>query len=87
MKKITLLLFLLQVSFLFAQKEITGVVTDNGGLPLIGVNIVEKGTSNGTTTDIEGVYKIKVKEGATLLFTYVGFSNLEKTPQISLSWM
>ena len=79
MKKIALLLFLLNVTFLFAQKDISGVVKDNSGIALPGVNIVEKGTSNGVSTDIDGTYKIKVKDGATLVFSYVGFSNMEKT--------
>ncbi|WP_339654252.1 TonB-dependent receptor [Flavobacterium frigidarium] len=78
MKKITLLFLLLNVSFLFAQKEVTGVVKDNTGAPLPGVNIVEKGTSNGVSTSIDGVYKIKVQEGASLLFSYIGFVKSEK---------
>ena len=68
MKKFALLLFLLNVSFLFAQKEISGVVKDNAGIALPGVNIIEKGTNNGVSTDIDGNYKIKVKEDATLVF-------------------
>ncbi|MBE0390517.1 TonB-dependent receptor [Flavobacterium sp. PL002] len=78
MKKITLLFLLLNVSFLFAQKEITGVVKDNTGYGLPGVNIVEKGTQNGVSTDIDGAYRIKVKEGATLIFSYIGFTKVEK---------
>ena len=78
MKKFTLLLFLLNVTFLFAQKEISGVVKDNAGAGLPGVNIIEKGTNNGVSTDIDGAYKIKVKEGATLVFSYVGYNKIEK---------
>ncbi|MFV8375472.1 TonB-dependent receptor [Flavobacterium sp. LB1P62] len=78
MKKFTLLLFLLNVTFIFAQKEISGVVKDNAGAGLPGVNIIEKGTNNGVSTDIDGAYKIKVKEGATLVFSYVGFNKVEK---------
>lgn len=78
MKKIALLLFLLNSAFLFAQKEVSGIVKDKSGAPLPGVNIVEKGTSNGVSTDFEGSYKIKVKEGATLIFSYVGFATVEK---------
>ena len=78
MKKIALLLFLLNFTFLFAQKDISGVVKDNSGAALPGVNIIEKGTNNGVSTDIDGAYKIKVKDGATLVFSYVGFSKLEK---------
>jgi iron complex outermembrane receptor protein len=77
MKKIALLL-LLNVTFLFAQKEISGVVKDNVGNALPGVNIVEKGTRNSVSTDIDGVYKISVEEGATLVFSYIGYANVEK---------
>ena len=78
MKKIALLLILLNASFLFAQKDVSGVVKDNTGNPLPGVNIIEKGTQNGVSTDSDGSYKIKVKDGATLVFSYVGFYKLEK---------
>jgi iron complex outermembrane receptor protein len=78
MRKITLLFLLLNVSFLFAQKEISGLVKDNSGAALPGVNIVEKGTQNGVSTDMNGAYKIKVKEGATIVFSYIGYSNVEK---------
>ncbi|KIA87749.1 TonB-dependent receptor [Flavobacterium sp. AED] len=78
MKKFALLLFLLNVTFLFAQKEISGVVKDNAGAALPGVNIIEKGTNNGVSTDIDGVYKIKVKDGATLIFSYVGYNKVER---------
>jgi iron complex outermembrane recepter protein len=83
MKKITLLLFILQISFVFSQKQITGNVKDNNGQPLIGVNVVEKGTSNGTSTDINGSFKIKVKENATLVFSYVGFQTVEQSASAS----
>jgi iron complex outermembrane receptor protein len=78
MKKFALLLILLNVSFIFAQKQVSGVVKDSTGNVLPGVNIIEKGTQNGVSTDVDGMYKIKVKEGATLVFSYVGFSKLEK---------
>ena len=79
MKKFTLFLLLLNVSFLFAQKDVSGKVTDGAGAGLPGVNVKEKGTSNGTSSDFDGNYKIKVKDGATLVFSYVGFSNVEKS--------
>ena len=77
MKKFALLLFTLNVTFLFAQKEISGFVIDNAGMPLSGVNIIEKGTSNNVSSDINGAYLITVKEGATLVFSYFGFSKQE----------
>ena len=57
-------------------QEITikGIVTENGGVPMIGVAISEKNTSNGTITDIDGSYAIKVSsEKAILIFTYLGY--------------
>lgn len=78
MKKIALFLFLLNTAFLFAQKEVSGVVKDKTGAPLPGVNILEKGTTNGVSTDFEGSYRIKVKDGATLIFSYIGYSTVEK---------
>ncbi|OXA76127.1 iron complex outermembrane recepter protein [Flavobacterium aquidurense] len=83
MKKIVLLLFLLNTAFLFAQKEIKGTVKDKTGTALPGVNIVEKGTNNGVSTDYEGGFIIKVKEGATLIFSYVGYSTVEKSASSS----
>jgi TonB-linked SusC/RagA family outer membrane protein len=66
---------LLITSVIFAQGvNITGRITsaeDTEGLP--GVNVVEKGTTNGVVTDIEGAYSINVSEGATLIFSSVGF--------------
>lgn len=78
MKKIILLAFLLNITFLFAQKEISGVVKDNTGAVLSGVNIIEKGITNGVSTDMQGGYIIKVKDGAVLVFSYVGYTNTEK---------
>ncbi|WP_428232670.1 TonB-dependent receptor [Flavobacterium sp.] len=83
MKKIVLLLVLLNSVFVFAQ-EITGVVKDNSGAPLPGVNIVEEGTSNGVSTDIDGSYKITVKEGASLIFSYMGYSSITKAATTSV---
>ncbi len=77
MKKFALLLFMLNITFLFAQKEISGFVLDNAGVAMSGVNVTEKGTSNSVSTDINGAYKIIVKEGATLIFSYTGFSKQE----------
>ncbi|WP_339712780.1 TonB-dependent receptor [uncultured Kriegella sp.] len=61
----------------FSQNTISGVVKDQSDLPLVGVNIVEKGTTNGATTDFDGNYEITVAEGATLIFSYIGFNTAE----------
>nr|WP_299073389.1 TonB-dependent receptor [uncultured Allomuricauda sp.] len=59
------------------QQQVTGVVTDADGNPLPGASIVEKGTVNGTQTDFDGNYTISVPDGATLVFTYIGFATKE----------
>jgi TonB-linked SusC/RagA family outer membrane protein len=60
-----------------AQQTVSGVVTDADGLSLIGVNILEKGTANGTVTDLDGNFEIEVSPGATLVFSYTGYTSLE----------
>ena len=77
MKKLSLLLTLMVgiVSWTFAQRTVTGTVIDNGGLPLIGVNIVVEGTTVGAVTDIDGTYSINVPErNETLVFSYTGYT-------------
>ena len=72
------LLLVLVVQLTFAQeKTISGTVTDNTGLPLPGVNIIVKGTTNGTQTDFDGNYSIQAAVGQTLTFSYVGFKASE----------
>lgn len=83
-----LLTFLLvfMVQFVFAQERtITGSVSDaDSGSLLIGVNIVVKGTSNGTMTDFNGKFTLKnVKNGQTLVFSYLGYKPMELTVQPS----
>lgn len=55
-------------------KKITGVVTDEKGETVIGANVVEKGTSNGTVTDIDGKFALDVPENADLSVTYIGYT-------------
>ncbi len=64
-------------SFAFAQRTITGKVTDQAtGEPLIGANILVIGTSVGTVTDIDGTYSLNVPEGATQIeFSYTGYAS------------
>ena len=61
---------------MYAQQEITGTVTDAMG-PVIGATVMEKGTSNGTVTDLDGNFKIKVQAGKTLVFSYIGYKSQE----------
>ncbi len=62
----------------FAQRTVSGTVTDTDGLPLIGANVLIMGTSIGTITDIDGTYSLDVPDGYnTLVFSYTGFSTEE----------
>ena len=74
------MLFLLGVSMAFAQeKTVSGTVTDQDGVPLPGVNILEKGTTNGIQTDFDGNYALQVGEGQVLVFSYLGQRTVEIT--------
>ncbi len=66
---------LMWVGQLWGQKLINGTVTDTEGNPLIGVNILEAGTSNGAITDLSGQYELTVQEGAVLVFSYTGYQS------------
>jgi len=62
----------------YAQKTVTGKVVDEDGQTIPGVNVVEKGTTNGTITDIDGVYRLNIsKNDATLTFSYMGYDEVE----------
>ena len=71
---------------MYGQTEITGTVEDEMG-PVIGATVKEKGTSNGTVTDFDGKFKLKVKAGAMLVFSYVGFLNQELPAQNGMKVM
>ena len=74
------LLLALVVQLTFAQdKTISGTVSDVSGLPLPGVNILVKGTTNGTQTDFDGKYSINAKSGDILSFSYLGLKSQEVT--------
>jgi TonB-linked SusC/RagA family outer membrane protein len=80
MKKLLFLFFLsLSVAIINAQQRIviTGKVTDKTNLGLPGVTVIEKGTQNGTITDIDGNYRLQVPSESTLVFSFVGFQTVE----------
>jgi TonB-dependent starch-binding outer membrane protein SusC len=68
------MLLMLPMSF-FAQQTVSGTVTESGtGLPVPGVNILVKGTTNGTTTDFDGNYTLSnVRQNDVLVFSFLGF--------------
>lgn len=70
---LTLFLALVVQVTIAQTKTVTGTVTDPEGLPLPGVNVLIKGTSDGTQTDFDGIYSIDVESDQQLEFTYIGF--------------
>ena len=74
-------LFLLAgMPFLLAQNQIkvSGKVTDDLKESMIGVSVFEKGTTNGVITDLDGNYMLSVKEGAVIVYSYIGYVTQEK---------
>ena len=65
---------IVQLSFA-QQKTISGTVSDENGLPLLGATVLISGTSSGTTTDFDGNYKINATTGDVLSFSYVGYES------------
>ncbi len=55
-------------------KDITGIVTDAKGEPIIGANVLEKGSTNGTITDIDGRFSLSVPNKSTLVISYIGYT-------------
>jgi TonB-dependent starch-binding outer membrane protein SusC len=78
-RTLLLLLSFIFMSAIYAQeKTVTGTIVDKSGVPLPGVNVVIKGTTNGTVTDLDGKYSIKVPDNNTVLsITYVGYTSQE----------
>ena len=77
-KWIFTLLLALSMQFSFAQeKTVSGVVSDDKGT-LPGANVVVKGTSTGVQTDMDGKYSIKVKQGETLVYSFIGMQDQTK---------
>ena len=75
----TLLIFASTV--MYAQSEISGTVIDETGEGVIGATVMEKGTSNGTVTDFDGNFKLKVDAGKTLVISYIGYLTQELPAQ------
>ncbi|WP_339917010.1 SusC/RagA family TonB-linked outer membrane protein [Yeosuana marina] len=71
-----LLAFVVQLTFA-QEKTISGVISDNSGLPIPGVNIIIKGTTTGTQSDFDGKYTLKAKSGDVLSFSYLGLKTQE----------
>ncbi len=70
-------LALLMVTVTLAQSTVGGRVTDDSGQGLPGVTVLEKGTTNGAITNVDGSYTLSVPSDAVLIFTYIGFETQE----------
>lgn len=55
------------------SRKITGVVTDGKGEPVPGANVIQKGTTNGTISDIDGKFSLEVPDNATLVISFIGY--------------
>lgn len=79
-KPLLLLLFCMAGQVIFAQQRtISGTVKDGEGMPMPGVNVLVKGTSNGTQTDFDGEFSIAgVRKGETLVFSFIGYKTVER---------
>lgn len=63
----------------FTQVKVSGIVRDNGNEPIIGASVMERGTANGTVTDLDGQFSLDVSsENAVLVFSYVGMHSKEE---------
>ena len=74
--QVIFLTFFANISFIFSQTTINGLVSDNQGLPLPGASIVEEGTSNGTTSDFDGIFTLEVSNNSSISISYVGYQTI-----------
>lgn len=73
------LFLIIALSSLFAQgpRKVKGKIVDDQSETMIGLSVLEKGTNNGTITDFDGNYQLSVREGSTLVFSYIGYVTQE----------
>ena len=76
-KRLFYILAVVLLPMMAQAKVVTGQVVDMNGEPIIGANVVVKGTTAGTITDFDGNYSIEVQENATLIFSYLGMITQE----------
>ncbi len=67
--------FLISMTIMAQSYVVKGTVKNDSGMGIPGVSVIQKGTSNGTTTDFHGNYSLKIKKGDVLQFSYVGYTN------------
>ncbi|MCS2890770.1 SusC/RagA family TonB-linked outer membrane protein [Parabacteroides faecis] len=67
----------LKISVMNQDENVSGVVHDATGMPLIGVSVVVKGTTQGVVTDLDGKFSLEVPRGSVLVFSYIGMQTVE----------
>jgi TonB-linked SusC/RagA family outer membrane protein len=82
---LVLLFALISQLALSQEKTASGIVTDVSGLPLPGVNVVVKGTTKGVQTDFDGKFKIQAKEGAIIVFSFLGMRTIESAARSNMN--
>ncbi len=80
---LTLMAFLACITVSFAQ--ISGTVKDANGEPVIGASVIQKGTTKGVVTDINGIFNINVEPGTMLRFSSIGYNDIEETAVAGMS--
>ena len=66
-----------EVKTVKGKKQVSGVIVDTNGDPVIGANVVEKGTTNGTITDLDGKFTLEVNDNSVLQVSYIGYNTQE----------
>ncbi len=75
---LAVVLFFLSCAMTFAQSSaVTGMVVDQTGEPVVGASVVQKGTTNGTATDMDGKFTLNVPQGSTIVISFIGFETQE----------
>ena len=62
---------------IFAGTNVTGIVKDNAGIPIVGATIMEKGSTNGTVSDLDGNFSLQMNSQGTILISYIGYITQE----------
>ena len=70
---LVVLFFFISIGIAFSQTNISGKVIDSSDIPIIGANVIEVGTSNGTITDIDGNFNLNVGKDAKIRVSYIGY--------------
>ena len=68
---------LMSTTALAQKRAFKGVVLDEANEPIIGASVVQKGTSNGAATDLDGNFTVNVEPGTTLVVSYIGYETVE----------